>query len=106
MELAEKYFNELKETKEFKRLLELKKIIDDKYVKEINSFNRAKELYLESNNNKYYPNKDEIKNQYLEAKIKLFNKEEVKEYLDIQAKLDDILDKDFDDIKKSISIEL
>ena len=38
MEYSEKYFNELKDTSDFKRLLELKKIIDDKYMKEINSF--------------------------------------------------------------------
>ena len=106
MEYSEKYFIELKDTSDFKRLLELKKIIDNKYKKEINVFNRAKELYLESNNNKYYPNKEKIKKEYLESKTNLYNKEEVKEYLAIQAKLDEILKNDFEDIKKSISIEL
>ena len=55
MEYSEKYFNELKDTSDFKRLLELKKIIDDKYMKEINNFKRCEELYFESKNNKYYP---------------------------------------------------
>ncbi|MBQ9899873.1 MAG: hypothetical protein IJM36_01960 [Acholeplasmatales bacterium] len=106
MEYSEKYFNELKDTSDFKRLLELKKIIDDKYMKEINSFKRCEELYFESKNNKYYPDKDGIRNKYLDAKKELYNKEEVKEYLAIQAKLDEILKNDFEDIKKSISIEL
>ena len=106
MSLAQNYFNELKDTNDFKRLLELKKIIDDKYMKEINNFKRCEELYFESKSNKYYPDKDGIRNKYLEAKTILYNKTEVKEYLDIQAKLDDILKKDFEDIKKSISLEL
>jgi hypothetical protein len=106
MEYSEKYFNELKDTSDFKRLLELKKIIDDKYMKEINNFKRIEELYLESKNNKYYPDKDGIRNKYLNAKKELYNKEEVKEYLAIQSKLDEILKNDFEDIKKSISIEL
>ena len=88
MEYSEKYINELKESSDFKRLLELKKIIDDKYMKEINNFKRCEELYFESKSNKYYPDKDGIRNKYLEAKTILYNKVEVKEYLDIQAKLD------------------
>ena len=106
MELSEKYFNELKNTNEFKRLLELKQIIDLKYKKEIYEFKRIEELYIESKNNKYYPGKDDIRSQYMNAKKDLYNKEEVKDYLSIQAQLDEILDKDFKEIKKSISIEL
>ena len=55
---------------------------------------------------KYYPDKDKIKLDYMNAKSNLYNKEEVREYLDLQSKLNDILDNDFKEIKKSISIEL
>lgn len=106
MDLAIKYFDELKNTKEFKRLLELKKIIDEKYIKEIISFKTKESLYLESKDNKYYPDKDKIKLDYMNAKANLYNKEEVREYLLLQEKLNDILDNDFKEIKKSISIEL
>ena len=106
MDLAIKYFDELKNTKEFKRLLELKKIIDEKYIKEIISFKTKESLYLESKDNKYYPDKDKIKLDYMNAKTNLYNKEEVREYLLLQEKLNDILDNDFKEIKKSISIEL
>ena len=94
MDLAIKYFEELKE------------LIDQKYVKEIISFKTKESLYLESKDNKYYPDKDKIKLDYMNAKSNLYNKEEVREYLDLQSKLNDILDNDFKEIKKSISIEL
>ena len=42
MDLALEYFNELKETEEFKRLIELKKKIDDKYKNEIISIKKNK----------------------------------------------------------------
>ena len=106
MDLALDYFNELKETEDFKRIIELKKKIDEKYKEEIYNFKRMEELYNESKDNKYYPDKDNIKKKFIEAKAILYSKEEVKEYFIIQNRLDDILKKDFDEIRKNISKEL
>ena len=106
MDLALEYFNELKESNDFKRLIELKKIIDIKYSKEIISFKTNESLYLESKDNKYYMDKDIIKKRFIEAKANLYSKEEVKEYFVLQNKLNEILKNDFDEIKNNISIEL
>ncbi len=106
MDLALEYFNELKETEEFKRLIELKKIIDDKYKNEIISFRTNESLYLESKDNKYYLDKDIIKKRFIDSKTKLYSKEEVKEYFSLQNKLNEMLKNDFNEIKQNISIEL
>ncbi len=106
MDLALEYFNELKELDDFKKLINLKKLIDMKYQKEIISFKTAESFYLESKDNKYYPNRDDIKKRFIEAKRCLYSKEEVKRYFDLQNKLDEILKNDFNEIRESISLEL
>ncbi len=106
MDLSLDYFNELKNLPEFKRLIELKQIIDTKYKNEIIAFKTKESLYLESLKNDYYPDKDKIKKDFILAKSNLYKKEEVKEYFDIQNKLDLLLKNDFIDIRENISIEL
>jgi hypothetical protein len=106
MDLSLDYFNELKNLPEFKRLIELKQIIDTKYKNEIIAFKTKESLYLESLKNDYYLGKDKIKKDFILAKSNLYKKEEVKEYFDIQNKLDLILKNDFIEIRENISIEL
>ena len=106
MDLSLDYFNELKNLPEFKRLIELKQIIDTKYKNEIIAFKTKESLYLESLKNDYYLGKDKIKKDFILAKSNLYKKEEVKEYFDIQNKLDLILKNDFKDIRENMSIEL
>ena len=100
------YFNELKETTDYKRLKELKSIIDNKYSKEIIAFKTLESKYndlLKYNDEKIIK---EAKDRFIDSKIKLYSKEEIKEYFEIQNKLDIMLKNDFNDIKKSISVEL
>ena len=57
MELVDEYLNELYESLEFKRLLELKNLIDDKYKLEILNFKTAEDKYNEAlKYPSYYPN--------------------------------------------------
>ena len=102
MELSDKYIEELKNTKEFIRLLELKKIIDEKYKLLIVSLRTKESYYLESLEKDYLDNKKAL-NEYMEVKSKLYSKEEVKEYLTLEKKISKIITDDFNDIKKSIS---
>ena len=102
MELANKYIEELKSTTEFKRLLELKKIIDDKYKLLIVSLRTKESYYLESLD-KEYLDKDKCLNEYKEAKAKLYSKEEVKEYLLLERQISNMISNDFNEIKESIS---
>ena len=104
-ELIDEYINEVKNTDYFKRLLELKEIIDNNYKKEILAFKTAEERYLEASK---YPNQydmDSIKNNLIIAKKNLYSKSEVREYFEIENKIQDILNSDFNRIKDSIHKE-
>ena len=94
-------------TKEFKRLKELKKIIDEKYAKEIVSFKRCEANYLEASEHKeYYSNFNEIVKRLSEAKALLYSKEEVKEYILLERTVQEMLTEDFNELKQSISSKL
>jgi len=104
-ELIDEYIDEVKNTDYFKRLLELKEIIDNNYKKEILAFKTADERYLEASK---YPNQydmDSIKNNLIIAKKNLYSKSEVREYFEIENKIQDILISDFNRIKDSIHKE-
>ncbi len=104
-ELIDEYIDEIKNTDYFKRLLELKEIIDSSYKSEILAFKTAEERYLEASK---YPNQydmDSIKINLINAKKNLYSKSEVKEYFDLENKLQNILNDDFNRIKNSIHKE-
>jgi cell fate (sporulation/competence/biofilm development) regulator YlbF (YheA/YmcA/DUF963 family) len=105
--MEDKYVEIIANTEEFKRLKELKKIIDDKYTKEIVNFKRCEANYLEAKEHKeYYSNFEEITRKLSEAKSILYNKEEVKEYLLLERTIQEMLTNDFNELKQSISSKL
>ena len=105
-ELVNEYLNELFEKEEFKRLIELKKIIDTNYKKEIISFKTNESIYNEALEHNYGNNIEELRKNYINSKANLYSKKEVKEYFELERKLNEYLEKDFDDIKGSISNKL
>ena len=105
-DMSIEYFNELKSSNEYKRLIELKNIIDNKYTKLIIAFKTLESKYndiLKYNDEKSI---NETKKRLIEAKANLYSKEEIKEYFNIKNELDKKLKKDFEEIKESISIDL
>lgn len=103
-ELVDLYINEIESSDDFKRLVELKNIINNDYKKEIISFKTLESKYLDASKNKdYYPNFSQIKTDFINAKAKLYSHEEVKEYFDLERKINDYINKDIDEIKSSIS---
>ena len=105
--MEDKYVNIIVNTEEFKRLKELKKIIDQKYSKEIVNFKRCEANYLEALEHKeYYSNFDEIVKKLSETKSILYNKLEVKEYLALERTIQEMLTNDFNELKQSISSKL
>lgn len=103
-DLIELYIKELKDSYEFKRLLELKDIINNKYSKQIISLKTKEAKYLEAKEYKdYYPNFIEIQNGFKEAKKELYSKEEVKEYFKLERMIQESLDKDINSLMESIS---
>jgi hypothetical protein len=102
--MENKYVDIIVNTEEFKRLKELKIIIDNKYTKEIISFKRCEANYLEASLHKeYYSNYEEITRKLSEAKAILYNKEEVKEYLKLERVIQEMLNNDFNELKQAIS---
>jgi cell fate (sporulation/competence/biofilm development) regulator YlbF (YheA/YmcA/DUF963 family) len=103
-ELVDLYINEIESSDDFKRLVELKNIINNDYKKELISFKTLESNYLEASKNKdYYSNFNQIKTDFINAKAKLYSHEEVKEYFDLERKINDYINKDIDEIKSSIS---
>ena len=102
-ELAKDYVNKIEELEEFKRLLELKRIIDKKYALLIISFKTKEAAFLEAKERPDIFNLDEAKKNFVEAKSKLYSKEEVKEYFILERKINKTLEDDMNDLKKSIS---
>jgi cell fate (sporulation/competence/biofilm development) regulator YlbF (YheA/YmcA/DUF963 family) len=102
--MVDKYIEIIINTDEFKRLKELKKLIDEKYAKEIVIFKRCEANYLEASLHKeYYSNYEEITRKLSEAKAILYNKEEVKEYLKLERAIQEMLNNDFNELKQAIS---
>lgn len=81
---------EIKQTKEYQRLLELNQIIKKKYISEIDRFNLAKEKV--ANMNKYYPDYKEAQQELLEAKEVLYHFSEVAEYKRLETKISEMLE--------------
>ena len=104
-ELIDEYVNEIKNTDNFKRLLELKEIIDNKYKSEILAFKTAEEKYLEASKYPNYYDMNAIKNNLIETKKNLYSKSEVKEYFTLENSIQNKLNEDFDKIKNSIHNE-
>lgn len=102
-DLIDNYIKELNNLEEFKRLKELKIIIDEKYKKEIFNFKMNEDKYLEALK---YPNQYDIESLRIKlsnSKTILYNKDEVKEYLQLERIIQNKLENDFNIIKSSIS---
>lgn len=102
-DLIDKYVNDFSNSEDFKKLKELKKLIDDKYKKEILLFKTALDKYQEALKYPDYYDMKKIRNDLSKAKSNLYSKEDVIEYLKLENSLQVTLDNDFNDIKKSIS---
>ena len=94
--------DEIKEKKEYKRLLQLKKLMnsDDNTLKLINDFNKAKNKYSEvSKYGKYHPDLKEVRITLAKTKELLFTHEIVSEYKKLEKEIQFLLD----DISRKIA---
>lgn len=99
----DEYIDKIINSNDFKRLKELKLIIDEKYNNEILNFKTMESKYLDA---KRYNDRDLIKKtriDFMNAKSKLYEIDIVKEYLSLERKIGNMINQDFDKLKKSIS---
>lgn len=102
-ELIEEYAKEIEKTPEFQRLKELKGIIDKEYASLIVSFKNKEAKYLEA---KERPEIFDLKNaqiEFMNAKAKLYNMPLVKEYFELEEKINNKLAMDMSELESSIS---
>ena len=103
-DLIDEYTAELFDSPDFKRLLELKNIIDTSYSGLIISFKTAEAKYEEMKQyGSYAPGLDKLKKSFIEAKARLYSKEEVIEYFELERKIQATLNADLNEIKASVS---
>ena len=99
-EIIDDYVKEITNKDNFKRLLELKKIIDSKYADLIIAFKTAESRYLEASNyGNYYPNLENIRKDFSNKKKELYSKLEVKEYLELERSINDSINNDINELK-------
>ena len=98
--IVDDYVNEITDNDDFKKLIELKKIIDSKYKNDIIALKTAESKYLEASNyGKYYPNLEELRRDFSNKKKELYSKEEVREYFDLERKINELINNDINELK-------
>ena len=98
--------DEIKDKKEYTRLLELKRIMDkdSTIIKLITDFNEAKIKYEEvSKYGKYHPDLKEVRNLLVNSKEALFTNKVVSEYKRLEKEIQKILDEVSRKIALSVS---
>lgn len=104
MSNIDEYVNKIINDDKFIRLKELKKVIDEKYKKEIIAFKNAEALYIDAKHHEaYYPGFNEIKEKFILAKSNLYSKIEVSEYFKLEREIQSMINDDINDLKSSIS---
>lgn len=104
MNLVSEYLQKFKEEPDFQRLLELKRIIDQKYKGLIINLKNKEAKYLEAKEHPdYYPDFLKLQENFVQAKTSLYSKSEVQEYFQMERKLQDCLNEDFNELKEAIS---
>ena len=98
--IIDDYIEEITNKDGFKRLIELKKIIDLKYEKEIIAFKTAESKYLEASQyGKYYPGLEKLRLDFSNKKKDLYSKLEVKEYLELERSINENINGDINELK-------
>ena len=102
-DLIREYAKEIMEMEEFKRLLELKDIINKKYSLLIVSFKTKEANYNEAKERPEIFDLRTAQKEFQDAKIKLYSKDEVKEYFKLERLINERLESDMNCLKESIS---
>lgn len=103
-EAADLYADDIINSVEFKRLLELKELIRKNLSGKIMAFKTAEAKYLEAKAyGKYHPNLEEYKELFIKTKTALYSHPYVKEYKELEMKIQDSINKDINELKSAIS---
>lgn len=102
--LTEDYAQEIIDSDDFQRLLELKELIKKNLSHKIVAFKTAEAKYVEAKNyGNYHPDLKKYQEEFIIAKTNLYSENLVKEYKELETKIQERLDHDLNDLKKSVS---
>lgn len=103
-ELTEDYAQEIIDSEDFQRLLEVKELIKKTLSQKIIAFKTAEAKYVEAKNyGNYHPDLKKYQEEFIAAKTSLYSESLVKEYKELETKVQQRLDCDLNDLKKSVS---
>lgn len=93
------------ELEEYKRLKQLSKIVESKYINEINDFKKSREIYddIMQYGGIYHPDFKDAARKLSVSKAILYQKNEVQDLLMLEQKVQNILNQLIDDIKDTVS---
>ncbi|MBD5391121.1 hypothetical protein HDR67_03865 [bacterium] len=101
---TEEYAQAIIETKEFQRLLEVKELIKKTLGHKIIAFKTAEAKYVEAKNyGKYHPDLKKYQDDFVAAKTSLYSEDLVKEYKQLETKIQNQLNQDMNELKKCVS---
>ena len=102
-DLVKEYIDEIENSDDFKRLLELKDIINKEYAPLIISFKMKEAEYIEAKERPEIFDLNQKQKEFSIAKANLYSKECVKEYFMLEEKINKNINKDLDELKDLIS---
>jgi hypothetical protein len=102
-DLVKEYIDEIENSDDFKRLLELKDIINKEYAPLIISFKMKEAEYMEAKERPEIFDLNQKQKEFSIAKANLYSKEYVKEYFMLEEKINKNINKDLDELKDLIS---
>ncbi len=103
-DLASAYADEIIQSEDFQRLLQLKEEIEHTLSKQIIGFKTAEAKYIEVKQyGNYHPDLEKYQKIFVEKKKVLYKEPLIRENKALERKIQLKLDKDMDDLKKSIS---
>ena len=103
--LVDEYLDELKKQKSYQEFIKISKIIDEKYLDELEKLNQTKQKFddILDNGGKYHPDYKIVSEQFIEQKTKVFNIPEVKLYFKLLDEVETTINNLLNDIARSIS---
>ena len=92
--LTYQWLDELKASKDYQKMVELNNLIKTKYKKELKEYHTTfKQFEAVFKYGTYHPDFKTVSKQYQQAKIALFETEEVKTYFELEKNINETLNK-------------
>lgn len=98
------YLEELRNDKDYKRVIEINNLINNDFCEEVKKFKVIKEKYEDvSKYGNHHPDFKDVTEEFIEIRTNLYKIKEIKEYLELTKKIDKQLASLVNDMALNIS---